>query len=189
VLACWSGLGYYRALACCIRLRISDVGISGALPDSASGLRELPGIGEYYICSDCEHCVRRACGGCDGNVERVMRGIWGCDASSAFFCEGGSCCGGNYWISSVPEISTRPMMELGATVVCRGIHCACNAPCRGSALRAEKSNAARKKMLRREVAYALVRAQRAGVAGAASTGCFADGEYVECRSRSGRDGA
>ncbi len=73
VLGEWAGLGYYaraRNLVKCARVVARDLG--GRFPDTAGGLRALPGIGPYTaaaiaaIAYDLPETV------VDGNVERVM---------------------------------------------------------------------------------------------------------------------
>ena len=73
VMAEWAGLGYYaraRNLLKCARIVAAEHG--GRFPDTAEGLRALPGIGPYTaaavaaIAHDAPEAV------VDGNVERVM---------------------------------------------------------------------------------------------------------------------
>jgi A/G-specific adenine glycosylase len=73
VMAEWAGLGYYaraRNLLKCARTVVDDHG--GRFPDSAAGLRTLPGIGPYTAAAIAAIAFDRAETVVDGNVERVM---------------------------------------------------------------------------------------------------------------------
>lgn len=73
VMAEWAGLGYYsraRNLIACARAVAADHG--GAFPDTAAGLRALPGIGPYTAAAIAAIAFDRAEPVVDGNVERVM---------------------------------------------------------------------------------------------------------------------
>ena len=67
----WAGLGYYaraRNLLACARA----VAARGGFPDTAEGLRVLPGIGPYTAAAVSAIAFDRAETVVDGNVERVM---------------------------------------------------------------------------------------------------------------------
>ncbi len=73
VMAEWAGLGYYaraRNLLACARAVARDHG--GRFPDTAPGLRTLPGIGPYTAAAIASIAFDRAETVVDGNVERVM---------------------------------------------------------------------------------------------------------------------
>jgi A/G-specific adenine glycosylase len=69
----WAGLGYYaraRNLLKCARMVAGEMG--GVFPDTAEGLRALPGIGPYTAGAIAAIAFDRAEPVVDGNVERVM---------------------------------------------------------------------------------------------------------------------
>ncbi|GKY86320.1 A/G-specific adenine glycosylase [Sinisalibacter aestuarii] len=69
----WAGLGYYaraRNLLKCARVVAGELG--GVFPDSAEGLRALPGIGPYTAGAIAAIAFDRPEPVVDGNVERVM---------------------------------------------------------------------------------------------------------------------
>ncbi|MDH3263486.1 MAG: A/G-specific adenine glycosylase [Paracoccaceae bacterium] len=71
VMAEWAGLGYYaraRNLIRCARA----VSARGGFPDTAEGLRELPGIGPYTSAAIAAIAFDRPEAVVDGNVERVL---------------------------------------------------------------------------------------------------------------------
>ncbi len=73
VMAEWAGLGYYaraRNLLACARVVARDR--DGRFPDTAEGLRTLPGIGPYTAAAIAAIAFDRAETVVDGNVERVM---------------------------------------------------------------------------------------------------------------------
>jgi A/G-specific adenine glycosylase len=70
VLALWSGLGYYRR-ARSLHAAAKVVCREG-IPDSAEGLRALPGIGAYTANAIASIAYGEAVAVIDGNVERVL---------------------------------------------------------------------------------------------------------------------
>jgi A/G-specific adenine glycosylase len=71
LMAAWAGLGYYaraRNLLACAR----EVAARGALPDSETGLRELPGVGGYTAAAIAAIAFGRRAVVVDANVERVV---------------------------------------------------------------------------------------------------------------------
>lgn len=78
VLALWSGLGYYR------RARMLHRGaqfvvreLDGVLPSTSTGLRTLPGVGEYTAAAIASIAFGESIAVLDGNVERVLLRIIG----------------------------------------------------------------------------------------------------------------
>lgn len=72
VMGAWAGLGYYaraRNLIACARAVVDDHG--GRFPDSESGLRTLPGIGDYTAAAIAAIAFGRRAVVIDANVERV----------------------------------------------------------------------------------------------------------------------
>ena len=113
VLAAWSGLGYYRRarmLHACGREIVARHG--GRFPQTAATLRELPGIGRYTAAAIASIAFGEAVAVVDGNVERVLQRIRGCDLTAAQSWE----CAQELLSQSRPGDFNQAMMELGATV-------------------------------------------------------------------------
>jgi A/G-specific adenine glycosylase len=73
VLACWSGLGYYRRarmLHQAAGVVVNDRG--GVIPRTAEELRTLPGVGRYTAAAIASIAYGEAVAVVDGNVERVL---------------------------------------------------------------------------------------------------------------------
>ncbi|EAR50495.1 A/G-specific adenine glycosylase [Oceanicola granulosus HTCC2516] len=73
VMEAWAGLGYYaraRNLLKCARAVVAEHG--GRFPETAEGLRELPGIGPYTSAAIAAIAYDAPATVVDGNVERVM---------------------------------------------------------------------------------------------------------------------
>lgn len=117
VLAEWSGLGYYRRarnLHAAARAILQQHG--GALPASAEGWRELPGIGRYTAAAIASMAFAEPVAVLDGNVERVLTRLLGGIETVA--CS---------WSAAQQLLDPRrpgdfnqAMMELGATVCVPG---------------------------------------------------------------------
>lgn len=125
VLAAWSGLGYYRRarmLHKAAQFIVKERG--GVLPSTSSGLRTLPGIGEYTCAAIASIAFGESIAVVDGNVERVLLRLTGREdegnaATRAFVqqqanalvpqrrMEGSSNAAGDH---------NQAMMELGATI-------------------------------------------------------------------------
>ena len=113
VLAVWSGLGYYRrARMLHEAARKIAREYHGVFPQTAEGLRELPGIGRYTSAAVASIAFGEPVAVVDGNVERVLQRISGKVLSET-----------ELWLGAEELLSaTRPgdfnqaMMELGATV-------------------------------------------------------------------------
>jgi A/G-specific adenine glycosylase len=113
VLAAWSGLGYYRrarmlhaAAKVVARERL------GKFPETAAGLRELPGVGRYTAAAVASIAFGAPVAVVDGNVERVLQRT-----------SGRRLAGEDFWQSADalldrarPGDFNQAMMELGATV-------------------------------------------------------------------------
>lgn len=72
----WAGLGYYaraRNLIACAR----EVASRGAFPDTADGLRQLPGIGAYTASAIAAIAFGRDTAPVDTNVRRVISRLYG----------------------------------------------------------------------------------------------------------------
>lgn len=79
VMSAWAGLGYYsraRNLHACAKA----VAATGRFPDTAEGLRKLPGIGAYTAGAIAAIAFDRAEAAVDGNVERVMSRLFAVEA-------------------------------------------------------------------------------------------------------------
>ena len=73
VMKAWAGLGYYaraRNLHACAETIVRDHG--GRFPETAAGLRALPGIGEYTAAAIAAIAYDEAAPVVDGNIERVI---------------------------------------------------------------------------------------------------------------------
>lgn len=73
VRSAWAGLGYYRRAAnlhACARLVASEYG--GKFPQTATALKELPGIGDYTSAAIASIAFGESVAVVDGNVERVF---------------------------------------------------------------------------------------------------------------------
>ncbi len=72
----WEGLGYYtraRNLHKAAKLIAGEYG--GVFPDTAEGLRALPGVGDYTAGAVASICFERAAAAVDGNVLRILARI------------------------------------------------------------------------------------------------------------------
>lgn len=113
VLAAWSGLGYYRR-ARMLRAAAKTVvrEYKGDFPQTAEGLRALPGVGRYTAAAIASIAFGEAVAVVDGNVERVLQRL-----------SGGPLTDPELWNSAQallererPGDFNQAMMELGATV-------------------------------------------------------------------------
>ncbi|WP_407658444.1 A/G-specific adenine glycosylase [Methylobacterium planeticum] len=164
VMAAWAGLGYYsraRNLHACARA----VAAAGRFPDTADGLRKLPGIGAYTAGAIAAIAFDRQEAAVDGNVERVVTRLFAIETPLP---------------AARPEIrrltqalvpAARPgdfaqaVMDLGATI-CTPKRPACAlcpwlSPCRARALGLQESFPRKLKAvkgsLRRGAAFVVVR--------------------------------
>jgi A/G-specific adenine glycosylase len=113
VLATWSGLGYYRRarmLHQCAREIVEQH--SGRFPESAEGLRKLPGIGRYTAAAIASIAFAEPVAVVDGNVERVLERYDGRTLTTKETWERAQ----ELLAESRPGEFNQAMMELGATV-------------------------------------------------------------------------
>jgi A/G-specific adenine glycosylase len=113
VLAVWSGLGYYRRarmLHAAAKVVVRELG--GKFPETAEGLRELPGVGRYTAAAIASIAFSEPIAVVDGNVERVLQRFLGRRLE-----------GEEFWLAAErlldrerPGDFNQAMMELGATV-------------------------------------------------------------------------
>jgi A/G-specific adenine glycosylase len=84
VLACWSGLGYYRR-ARLMHQAAQDVvkRYQGYFPQSGEELRILPGIGKYTSAAIASIAFGEPVAVVDGNVERVIQRVYGTELSTS----------------------------------------------------------------------------------------------------------
>jgi A/G-specific adenine glycosylase len=157
VLACWSGLGYYRRARMLHKAaKFVAQELRGSLPGTAAELRSLPGIGEYTSAAiasigfgDQVACV-------DGNVERVLTRVRGWTERTAVAAKVRRAAA-ELLDRDRPGDFNQAMMELGATVclprspLC--LQCPVVDLC---ATRGEHPVAARKKMRSQRAAYAFL---------------------------------
>ena len=128
VVAAWSGLGYYRRARLLHRLARQVVAGGGALPGTAAGLEELPGIGPYTAAAVASLVFGEAAPVLDGNVLRVGARVLALDVAPQ------QAAGRRRildWVAGLfegrePGRVNEALMELGA-VVCRPASPRCGA--------------------------------------------------------------
>ncbi len=113
VLAAWSGLGYYRRarmMHAAANAIVREYG--GRFPETAEGLRDLPGIGRYTSAAIASIAFDQPVAVVDGNVERVLQRM-----------SGRRLVGDELWEAATdlldkkrPGDFNQAMMELGAVV-------------------------------------------------------------------------
>jgi len=167
VLAAWSGLGYYRRAKLMHKAAQAVVREHyGALPRTAAELRKLPGIGEYTSSAIASIAFGEPVAVVDGNVERVLLRIFPEDEKPASPAAQGKWLRGHAGSLLDPQRPgdfNQSMMELGATVclpqrpLC--LQCPVQPFC---TTRGEHQAPPPKKMRSRQIAYALLRRNRAG---------------------------
>ncbi len=168
VLAAWSGLGYYRRAK--MMHRAAQVVVQdhqGALPTTAAGLRKLPGIGEYTSSAIASIAFGEPVAVVDGNVERVLLRVFPGDENQvkpAAQAKRLRDRAASLVDPKRPGDFNQAMMELGATVclpqrpLC--LQCPVQPFC---ATRGEHRAPPPKKMRSRQIAYALLRRDHAGI--------------------------
>jgi A/G-specific adenine glycosylase len=113
VLAAWSGLGYYRRarmLHATAKLIAREWG--GKFPQTAAGLRELPGVGRYTAAAVASIAFDEPVAVVDGNVERVLQRVSGRRLAGEEFWQAAE----TFLDRALPGDFNQAMMELGATV-------------------------------------------------------------------------
>jgi A/G-specific adenine glycosylase len=157
VLALWSGLGYYRRarmLHGAAQFTARELG--GKLPSTAKELRALPGIGDYTSAAVASIGFGEAVACVDGNVERVVRRLYGWDERR------GTAAKVRMEAAKLldrqrPGDFNEAMMELGAMVCLpRGPLCLACPVGDMCETQGEHPVTQRKKMRSQEAAYALV---------------------------------
>jgi A/G-specific adenine glycosylase len=168
VLAAWSGLGYYRRAK--MMHRAAQVVVQehqGRLPTTAAELRKLPGVGEYTSSAIASIAFGEPVAVVDGNVERVLLRVYPGDekpVKPAVQVKWIRDCAASLVDPKRPGDFNQAMMELGATVclpqrpLC--LQCPVQPFC---ATRGEHQPPPPKKMRTREIAYALLRRDHAGI--------------------------
>lgn len=156
VLAAWSGLGYYRRarmLHAAAKVVVREWG--GKFPETAEGLRELPGVGRYTAAAIASIAFCESVAVVDGNVERVLQRF-----------SGRRLAGEEFWRAAEilldrkrPGDFNQAMMELGATVCTpRAPACLTCPVVELCATRGELDGTAKKsRQKKREIHYALAR--------------------------------
>ncbi len=157
VLACWSGLGYYRRARMLYKAaRFVAQELGGKLPRTAAELRALPGIGEYTCAAIASIGFGEPVACVDGNVERVLTRVRGWTERTAVAGKVRRAAA-ELLDRDRPGDFNQAMMELGATVCLpRGplcLHCPVAELC---TTRGEHLVATRKKMRSQKAAYAFL---------------------------------
>ena len=157
VLACWSGLGYYRRARMLHRAsQFVMRELNGKLPLKAVELRALPGIGEYTSAAIASIGFGESVASVDGNVERVLTRVRGWTERTALPARVRKAAA-EVLDRDRPGDFNQAMMELGATVclphgpLC--LHCPVVELC---ATRGEHPVSTRKKMRSQAAAYAFL---------------------------------
>lgn len=167
VLALWSGLGYYRRARMLHKAAQFVTGnLGGTLPNTAEGLRELPGIGAYTAAAIASIAHGEPIAVVDGNVERVLCRVAGWDAAetktAGALRKEIERLANELVHTKLPGDFNQAMMELGATVCTpRSPQCLLCPIAEFCQTRGEHKTAPRPQMKSREVAHGLcVRANR-----------------------------
>ncbi len=113
----WAGLGYYaraRNLLACARAVVRDHG--GRFPDTAEGLRALPGVGPYTAAAVASIAFDEPAVVVDGNVERVCARLFAVDTPLPAAKPGLVRLAGLLTPPLRPGDHAQAMMDLGATI-------------------------------------------------------------------------
>ena len=113
VLALWAGLGYYARGRNLLRAA-KAVAARGGFPDTAEGLRELPGVGPSTAAAIAAFAFGRRAAILDGNVKRVLARHFGVEGEKAQWALADA-----LLPSRGIETYTQALMDLGATVCTR----------------------------------------------------------------------
>ena len=157
VLACWSGLGYYRRARMLHRAaKFVARELGGTLPHRAAELRTLPGIGEYTSAAIASIGFGEPVACVDGNVSRVLTRVRGWTERTAVAVKIRKAAA-DLLDRDRPGDFNQAMMELGA-IVClpRGPLCLQCPVADLCATRGEHPVATRKKMRSQAAAYAFL---------------------------------
>ncbi|MBW0158459.1 A/G-specific adenine glycosylase [Sedimentimonas flavescens] len=117
VMAEWAGLGYYaraRNLLKCARAVVQDHG--GRFPDTAEGLRALPGIGPYTAAAIASIAHDEPATVVDGNVERVVARLWAVETPLPVAKPELTALAARLTPTERPGDHAQAMMDLGATI-------------------------------------------------------------------------
>ena len=114
VLKAWEGLGYYtRARNLHRSARMVREKFHGALPEDASSLRELPGVGAYSAGAIASIAYGEAVPAVDGNAGRVLSRLFDPDGTSGVLLQRRAV---DLLDPDRPGDWNQALMELGATV-------------------------------------------------------------------------
>ncbi len=156
VLALWSGLGYYRRARLLHRAaQVVENELGGLFPETETGLRALPGIGEYTAAAVASIAFGEPVPVVDGNVERVFARLLALRLPARAEVRAGAAA---LLAPDRPGDANQAMMELGATVclprnpLC--LQCPLQRWCR---TRGEHPVAARKPLVARSIVYGFTR--------------------------------
>jgi A/G-specific adenine glycosylase len=124
VLALWSGLGYYRRARMLLRAaQFVQRELHGKLPQTAPGLRRLPGVGEYTSAAIASIAFGECVAVVDGNVERVLLRVLGLPEKRSSKANAELMSVAQALMPRTKRSGTNPqgdhneaMMELGATI-------------------------------------------------------------------------
>jgi len=170
VMAEWAGLGYYaraRNLLKCARAVVADHG--GRFPETADGLRTLPGIGPYTAAAVAAIAFDEAATVVDGNVERVVARLHAVETPLPAAKPDLTRLAAALTPTRRPGCFAQAMMDLGATVctpkspacgICPLIH-ACRARTEGIAADLPRKAPKAAKPVRQGIAYVARRADGA----------------------------
>jgi A/G-specific adenine glycosylase len=166
VLHAWQGLGYYRrarALHACAQAIVEQYG--GALPQSESGLRALPGIGPYTARAVLAIAFGQPTVPVDANVARVLARLHGVEVALPAALKELQLLADRLASRTRPGDVAQALMDLGATV-CRPREPRCGlcpwqpgcvAHAAGTAERLPRCTARPARPVRRGVAFLLTR--------------------------------
>jgi A/G-specific adenine glycosylase len=161
VLAEWSGLGYYRRARMLHKAaQFLAANNDGNIPTTSAELRTLPGIGPYTAAAIASIAHQEAVAVVDGNVDRVICRLEGWDHGHS---GGGAALARKIQSDAQALVDpVRPgdfnqaVMELGATICSpRNPQCLVCPVVTDCKTQGEHKTAPRKRMLSREVAFAL----------------------------------
>ena len=116
VMAEWAGLGYYARARNLLKCARAVAAAGGRFPETAAGLRALPGIGPYTAAAVAAIAFDEPAVVVDGNVERVVARLWAVEtpmpAAKPELVERA----GRLTPQLRPGDHAQAMMDLGATI-------------------------------------------------------------------------